>query len=141
MKKIIKYSFAIVASLFMASCVTTKTTQQFPPFDPTLQINVGVDDMEYLGETEISVEQYVYLGFIRQTVKVNGESFDSWKATTASLNGLKDINLRKATGKVLEAYPDADFYRVVSRTSEENPMFLSKHVTYKGVVKAYRLKY
>lgn len=141
MKKFIKYSFAIVASLFMASCVTTKTTQQFPPFDPTLQINVGLNDMEYLGETEISVEQYVYLGFIRQTLAVNGEAFNNWKTNTTTLNGLKDINLRKATSKVLEAYPDADFYRVVNKTTETNPMFLSKHVMYKGVVKAYRLKY
>ncbi len=125
------------------ACSITKNSSYNP--DMTM-LNLTMDDMEYLGETEISVEYRTYIGVIRVIDKVNGERYDSSNRETAVLSGGSRFSespysvLSKAAPKVLKEYPDADYVVVASQTKHTVRLFLGSEVTMKAVVKAYSLK-
>lgn len=113
--------------------------------DATYRVNTNISDYTLLGETEVSVEVRSYLGFIEVIDKVNGEVYNKTDQKIVSLEGMNqavrmDSNIERALYKVLETYPNADYYVPVSTKLEIEKLFLGKHTIETVRVKAYKLK-
>lgn len=145
MNKIKLFAIAILGVL-VTSCATTGNNSAHSDFMPNdVRLNIDMHDMEYLGEVEVSITEDIYFGCIRTIRTVNGEKYDSWKNTTrTSLAGATwghtAKGMDKATYKVLEKFPNADFFKVVRETSKTERMFGMKAVERTATIKAYRLK-
>ena len=145
MKKYIALSVAVIAAMVFTGCATSNHQSMHSSFQPDqVRLNIGVQDMECIGETEISISEDIYFGLFKSTREVNGQKYDSWNKKTTSLYGAtwghKAIGLNKATSKVVEMFPDADLYQVVRESSKVERMFGMRAVTRTALVKAYKLK-
>ena len=139
-----KYIFLTAAlTLGLASCSVTRYKSYAPS---TTQLTLQMDDLKYLGETSISVEYRTYLGFISKIDKVNGELYTGNEVKTFPVfnnSGFADAllpNLDKASYKILEEHPDADYFIVTYQKEEKHKLFLGSNVTSTAKVKAYSLK-
>ena len=98
--------------LCLVSCGTVQTNKPFAVGDVLLEMNM--DDLNFLGESEISVEYDTYLGFITKIRKVNGELYDplNTRKLTIPTQGLalSSEGMDLAAYKVLEDYPQATFF-------------------------------
>ena len=134
---------AMTLTLGLASCSVSRYKSYAPS---TTQLNIQMDDLQYLGETSISVEYRNYLGFISKIDKVNGELSTGDEVQTFPIfnnSGFADAllpNLTKASYKILEEYPDADYFIVTYQKEEKHQLFLGSNVTSTAKVKAYSLK-
>ena len=142
--KVIKY-FIIAATLVLsfASCSVTRQGAFTPG---ATQLTLQMSDLEYLGESEITVEYRRYLGFITVTDKINGEVYmkDAIKKfpilnSTTDFSGLY-CKLGRAAYKLAEEFPQADYFIVTSQTKERYQLFLGSQVSAKAKVKAYSFK-
>ncbi len=130
-------------AMVFASCSTSRIAVSSP--DVT-QLNITMDDLEYLGESEISIEYRKYLGIFRYVDLINGEVNDRQETKTLKIASdplatfhFPDI-LNRAAYKLAEEYPTADYYRVVNTQKKANRLFLGGHYEVRAKVKAYRLK-
>lgn len=128
MKKLI-YLFVGVA-LLASSCSTTK--KSIPGAALNVQVNLDMDDLDYIGEVTGTAEQrYVLkmpMGGRKYYIGVIGNGFAVDRAMN---NALYDALLTK---------PDADFILPVSVETKSTYVFLGskKKVTIKG--KAFKIK-
>lgn len=105
-----------------------------------------MDDLEYLGESELSVSYRTYIGFISVIDYINGEPYDGveHKYVRFGMQKGNDLKLygrlKRASYKLLEDFPDAEYYVVVRQTKSKTNLFLGGDVTVTAKVKAYRLK-
>ena len=147
--KSIKFSLFILGAIFVfSSCKIGQfnhkavTTTSFTP--QQVRLNLTMNDFEYLGESEIYVSEKTYLGIFTTVDSINGgrKEIHYKKFTKLQGNPVIKINrkLRQATYKVVEQYPEADYFVLVSYTKEVKRMFLGSKKTYKAVIKAYKLK-
>lgn len=142
--KLLRYLIcAIALTLGLASCSVTR----YKAFAPSsTQLNLQMDNLEYLGETTISVEYSVYMGAFVSINKVNGEDYnkDEIKFFPIYNNaGVVDNllpNLQRASFKLAEEYPSADYFIVVNQTEEKHRLFLGSQVKTTARIKAYSLK-
>ena len=141
MKKI-RYILLIITVLTLSSCGTSSKTNVFRPDD--VQLNIGMNDLMYLGQVEVSVSYRTYLGFIRTTDQVNGEPYNSFDVKKASFNknmtGLLQGPIGKATYKVINDYPEATYFQPVYKTVHKNRLFLGNEVTTTAIIRAYKFK-
>ena len=72
MKLIKSVICAVIAATCLSSCSITKHSAFSPG---TTQLTIQMSDLEYIGETEISVEYRKYLGIIDITDSINGEAY------------------------------------------------------------------
>lgn len=142
--KLIRYIIIAVALVMgLASCSVTRHSAFAPG---VTQLTLQMDDLEYLGESEISVEYRRYLGFIAITDKVNGEVYkrDGIKRFPIYINQSASDELLPKLGraayKLAEEFPQADYFIVTSQTKQRYQLFLGSHVTSKAKVKAYSFK-
>lgn len=142
--KALKYAIISVLALAASGCTVTHNRAFAPAYRVSLEVHPS--DVEYLGETEISVEYQSYLGFIRLIEKVNGEVYDRDTLNFSSFGGngldqviLSNHFLRRAAYKVFEEYPDATYYMVSREVVQRRRMFLSADVKAKATIRAYRL--
>ena len=145
MKKILYILFAMCIVGCFTSCNTMRTYNEMrtTSFTPDLvRMNVDLSDVQLLGQTTLTVQTRTYLGFIKHTDYVNGIRYDYRKVTKVSLHGTSDINLpsemQKAAYKVLEEFPEADYFVPVSSKKEVERMFLGHRTTRTVVIKAYK---
>ena len=128
------------------SCSSMRTIEKAPAgsMTPEVRLNISLNDIEYLGESTISVSTRTYFGSFKHIDKVNGEVFDRHNNTTTSLLGNLDINLHGdialAAGKVIKDYPEADYFVPVSYKDEVVNLFLGTLSTKTIVIKAYKYK-
>ncbi len=132
----------------LASCSSVQhynkaKTASFAP--DKVELFMTMSDYQYLGEVEISVDYKTYLGFITYTESVNEQPYNRYgEKQYVSLRGEKDFRigrtLRKAMYKVLEAYPNADYYVPTSSVEKVEHMTLGKKVKKTAIVKCYKLK-
>lgn len=109
-----------------------------------VRVDANINDYAQLGETTVTIESRRYLGFINKLDKVNGEDYDFRDVKVIELEGETNINLRgdikKALYKVVEEYPNADYYVPVMKKTEIERMFLGRYVKESVTLKAYILK-
>ena len=145
MKKVLLFLLPMFMMAFV-SCSSMRTLEKAPAgsMTPEVRLNISLDDIEYLGESTISVSSRTYFGCIKQIDMVNGEVFDRHNNTTTSLMGNLDIKLHGdialAAGKVIQDYPEADYFVPASYKDEVTNLFLGKLSTKTMVIKAYKYK-
>ena len=118
-------------------------------------IELGLNDIEYLGETEISYEYSRYLFIGKRLIGINGEQPDNseihyvtlpstvgWVGTlfSAPINGARN-GMNRALYKVFTDFPDADYVEVTSRSVETHQMFLGRKIKQTATVKAYKYRF
>ncbi len=138
--KFIKYIPILILVATFTSCGTLTKSKGYK-VETSLQLHM--DDLEYLGESEISCEYDTYLGFIRTLQKVNGETYVP--GNTASLNipsGVLFSNkgMRKAAAKLLTEFPTATYFQMVMETKSTDRMFLGSTTKRVAKIRAYKFK-
>jgi len=137
---------AAVAMVFaMSSCSgtyqvrTAPTASLSPDF---VRVNVDNNQIRCLGEVTVNVNSTVYLGIFRKVHTVNGENYNFRTQKTTRLVGDKAFYipwvLNRATYKVVETYPQADFYEPAYLTTEKQRMFLGCNENTTMVIRAYQ---
>ena len=138
--------FAVALVLMSAvSCGVVNRSAYKPS---TSQLNIMMSDLEYLGQTEISITYDTYLGIFSRIRKINGDDFDPGVVQRANLLGSQDAILRdrlgrklnRASYRVFEQFPDADYFIVSRQVSRKTVLILGKEVESTATVKAYRFK-
>ena len=144
MKRVFIYMAIMLVAVGASSCSVTRNRTFTPSY--SVRLDVQPSDVEFLGETEISVEYQTYLGFIRIIDRINGKPYDGKTRNFSKLGGtqfdktaLYTRSLDRAAYKVIEKFPNASYYMVAHQTVERNRMFLSSDVKVKATVRAYRL--
>lgn len=138
-----KYILCALAVLFCTACSVTRNRAYTPT---SAQLNIQMDDLEYLGQTEISVDYRTYLGFIRKIDRINGERYDGVEMRYTNINGgylsapKLYGRLDRAAFKVTEEFSRANYFVVVSQEKHKTRLFLGSEVTVKATVKAYAFK-
>ena len=132
--------------VFMSSCIGTYNTKssRTASFYPNLVwYELTSDDMELLGEMEISISYRRYLGIFRVYDKINGEDVNRRVINTVSLYGDKNVPLspilKRALYEVHIQYPDADFLIPVFETEQKETMFLGRRVEKRAKIRVYKL--
>ena len=138
----IKYLIWVLVAVVCTSCSVTRNRAYIPS---TAQLNIEMSDLEYLGQTEISVDYRTYPGFISRIDQINGEPYDRVERQHANLNGYLSApklynKLGRAASKVTEAFPDATYFIVVRQQKHKTRLFLGADVEVKATVKAYSFK-
>lgn len=145
MKKVI-FLLLPVLMVFSVSCSSLQSVQKSPAasMTPEVRLNISLNDIEYLGETTISVSSRTYFGYIKRIDKVNGVVFDRHNNTSVSLMGNVDIelqgDLKLAADKVIKEFPEADYFVPAFYKEEVYNLFLGQLSTQTMVVKAYKYK-
>ena len=128
----------------MASCGTVQTNRPFSIRDTRLRLEMTMDDLQYLGESEISVEYNTYLGFINKIQRINGEEYNPMH--TRKLNiptqglSLTGVGMKQAAYKVLEDHPEATYFQVIFKRTDKEQLFLGSVKKATAKVRAYSLK-
>jgi len=135
-------------ALFATSCTLGKFSYKTAPatsFTPQIvRLDLTMDQFEYLGETEISVTSKTYFCMFRKIESINGLPKELRNKKITVFYGNKDIPvngiMKRAAYKVIEDFPNADYYVPVSYQEEVNRMFLGNTKTIKMKIKAYKFK-
>ena len=87
-----------------------------------------------------------YLGFISVIDYLNGEPYDGVERKSVRFGMQKKVDLKlygrlqRASYKLVDDFPDAEYYVVTRQTKSKTNLFLGGDVTVTAKVKAYRLK-
>jgi len=147
MKKYIVLSI-IGITLLCTSCTLGRFSHQTAPatsFAPNIvKLELTMEQFEYLGETEISVKQRTYMGMFTKLDSINGLPKDIRNKKFTEFYGNKDIPvkgiMKRAAYKVIEDFPDADYYIPVNHQMNTFRMFMGSYKTRTMKIKAYKLK-
>lgn len=137
MNKIKSIMIIVLFALVATGCGTT-TRMKTVTAPASLQISL--DDLNYLGETEISVHYSTYFYILSSVHEVNGEVYSRGNERIVSVNGMNDHFLNKAGYKLLEEFPQADYFQVVYKEDFKNKLFLGNEIVSKARVRAYSYK-
>lgn len=138
---------SLCVMLLLASCGVqynynrVKSTSLTPD---VVRLNLDLENFELLGETKISVNYRTYLGFITSLDSINDRAYNRRAIDKVAFKGFKDFRipryLKKAAYKVIEAYPDADYYVPAYTHTSILKLFLGRSTEREMVIKAYKLK-
>ena len=140
--KLLIMCFCVVLGL--SSCSVVKHNTYTPD---RVQLNLSMDNLEYLGDTEVGVKYNQYLGCIRVIEAINGRPYDgkvvnytNCVGNTSIVKGCANAMLGRALHKVFTEFPDADYIVISSEKSSTTRLFLGSEVTVSAKVKVYKLK-
>lgn len=109
-----------------------------------VSLEMSMNDLKCVGETEISVEYHTYLGLIKQIDKVNGETYlpGNKKMLSIPQPGLnfEDKGMKLAAYKLVEQYPDAVYFQILYESQVSDRLFLGSTNKKTAKVRAYKLK-
>jgi hypothetical protein len=147
MKKNIVKLLSLIALLFLSSCSGLYHYNKVNTISLTpdhVRLNMDMENIELLGSTTISLSSRTYLGIFKTIDSVNNVKYNFREVKKVDLGRRKSISLskdlRKAAYKVIEEYPDADFYVPVYSQKQVRRLFLGKQQTKTAVIKAFKLK-
>lgn len=148
MNKIIKkLTLSLLFACVLCSCGTVTHINKKTTFAPDrVELRINVSDLQYLGESEITLSYYKYLGCIVVIDSINGEAYDPNNVKYTSIQGVNstlhfDKRVSKALYKVVEEYPNATYYQVVYNKKVIDRQFLGgAEVKQTILIKAYALK-
>lgn len=147
MKKLTWIISLLILSTVITSCSNfyTYNKKRAVSFTPDfVRLDVTVDDFEYLGQTEISVNSRTYLGFIKVLDSINNRPYNYRDIRVTDLNGSNDIQLRremrKAAYKVIDEFPEATYYVIANDYKQINRMFLGRNEVHRMEIQAFKYK-
>jgi hypothetical protein len=146
MKNIFKL---VVLSLIVTSCSVTNSHNFEDSLKSRSYVELKLDDIQYLGETEISYEYSRYLFIGTRVISINEELPDNSEKhyvelPTSVLGNIWSIfepNMKRALYKAYIEYPNADYLEITSTNVETHRMFLGRKIRKSATVKAYKYKY
>jgi hypothetical protein len=121
---------------------TVKKTRTLPllPDDVSFSIN----DLEYLGEMEISVSYSKYLGIFRVERLINDQEVSKRTVKSVILYGFSSVPLDPMLHRALYdahvKFPDADFLVPGNVIEETEKMFLGVNTRKTATIRAFKLK-
>lgn len=139
-----RYAIAlfVTAVALLCSCSVTRQSS-FAPSQTELELTM--DDLNYLGDVEISVEYSKYLGIFTRVHSINGVIYDGKVRESAYARsyiagvGLNPL-LYRALPKVYETYPKAEYLIVTGQHASNKILFLGSERVVTARVKAYSIK-
>ncbi|PTB95443.1 hypothetical protein C9994_11275 [Marivirga lumbricoides] len=147
MKKLIWIITILIVPIIFTSCGNFYTYNQKRSISLTpdfVRLNVDINDIEYLGKTEISVSSRQYIGFIKVIDSINNSPYNYQNVRVTELSGPADINLKnemkKAAYKVVDEFPEATYYVVTNDYKQINRMFLGKKEVRRMEIQAFKYK-
>jgi len=144
MKKSIKYIIGFLLSAgLLSSCGTVVHTSRKATFAPNkVELRINVSDLNYLGESELTLSYSKYLGIFSVLDSVNGTVYDPTNVKKTRIEGIRscDHRLQKALYKVVEEFPGAVYFQLVSNQKEVDRLFLGREVKQTVRVRAYSFK-
>lgn len=139
--KIAKILAFVLLLAAMTSCGSISKNRSYS-FDE-VRLELGMNDLQYMGEQEISIEYTSYLGLFKSIEKVNGEVYDPVNRKELTMPrscNFRNRNLDKAAYKLRETFPDAVYFQIVMETKDVDKLFLGSVNKETARVKAYKLK-
>ena len=109
----------------VTSCGSISKSRSYSFDDVRLEMNMN--DLQYLGEQEISIEYTSYLGIIKSVEKVNGETYNPVNKKVLTMPrscNFRNRNLDKAAYKLVETFPNAVYFQIVFETKHIDRLFL-----------------
>lgn len=148
MKNLLKIVICVAITGIFSACsigqhtyYAAKTTDLSPDI---VRLNLSLSDFEFLGEVKINVEYRTYLKGIMVYESINGEVYNRRLCRHVNFAGKSPVflsfPLRKAAYKVIETYPDADYYIPVFTNGISENLFLGSRIKEEAVFKVYKLK-
>ena len=141
----------IVLTFILSSCAVTNEHHISHGLDPDFSyVELNLDDIQYLGETEISYEYSKYLFIGTRVISINGEQPDNSEKHFVNLptSGLVQTlltffepNMKRALYKAYLEYPNANSFEITTTNVETHRMFLGRKIKKTATVKAYKYKY
>lgn len=135
------YILLALAAIGFSSCSVIKQGTYSPD---SVQLNLSMEDLQPLGEVEISVEYRTYLGFIRAIDTINGIAYDGQIINKTKLPNHLNISLDSpldhAAYLIFEKYPDAEYLIVSHTQSNKTRLFLGNEIATSAKIKAYKIK-
>ena len=146
MKNIFKL---VVLSLVLSSCAVTNSHNFGDSLRSRSYVELNLDDIQYLGETEISYEYSRYLFVGTRVISINGELPNNSEKhyvelPTSVLGNIWSIfepNMKRALYKAYLEYPNADYIEITTTNVKTYKMFLGRKIRKSANVKAYKYKY
>jgi len=140
--KLLKFLPVLVAVFLLSSC-GTKTSSV--PYKTTSALEIHMNDLQFLGESQISCEYNTYFGIIKSINKVNGQDYVPGNDVTLSIPGHNMLNfkgkgMKLASAKLLKDYPNATYFQIVLETKKTDVMFLGSTTVRTAKVRAYKFK-
>lgn len=138
--KIAKLIAAVAVLFTVTSCGSISKSRSYSFDDVRLEMNMN--DLQYLGEQEISIEYTSYLGIIKSVEKVNGETYNPVNKKVLTMPrscNFRNRNLDKAAYKLVETFPGAVYFQIVFETKHVDRLFLGSVHKECAKVKAYKL--
>lgn len=139
--KLLKYILMIAVAIAVTSCGTVSKNRSYS-FNE-VRLEMGMNDLQYLGEEEISVEYTQYLGVIKSVDKINGVAYnpvDRKELTMPRSCNFRNHMLDKAAYKLVEKFPEAVYFQIVFETKNVDKLFLGSTHKESARVRAYKLK-
>lgn len=141
MKSIKSLILIVALALAVCSCSTVRTSYYAPR---QTQLNISMDNLNYLGDVELSVQYDTYLGIFKKINEINGVPYDGKVIKSASVPysgySFKYHILNRAASIIMETYPDADYMIICNQTAESHILFLGSERMVKAKVKVYSFK-
>jgi hypothetical protein len=139
----------IVLTIVLSSCAVTNSHNFGDTLRSRSYVELKLDDIQYLGETEISYEYSRYLFIGTRLISINGEFPDNSEnhyveIPTSVLGNIRSIfepNMKRALYKAYLEYPNADYIEITTTNIETHRMFLGRKIRKSATVKAYKYKY
>jgi len=147
MKKYLNVIFLFAIAFLFASCVGQKElrkvkTMSFTP--DRNELHLSAHDFDEIGQTTISFSYSTYFGAFTTIHAINDKKYDRRNVEIVKLDGFSDLKTsgiaNLATIKVIEEFPDADFYVPVYTKKKVKKMFLGQEVHEEILITAYKLK-
>ena len=133
----IAFSF-VVATLLIFSSSCTRQFKSTPVAPVNVQVNVTMDDLEYVGEITGTATQSYLFGIL----PIGGRRFHT--GVLSQQFGLIQLPVNRGSSNAiydaLKSQTDADFVLPVSVEQTTNVMFLGNVTTYTVRAKAFKIK-
>lgn len=133
MKKILNLIVAFGAVVLVSSCTTLSKSVATSGLNT--QVNLTMDNLEYVGDVTGSATQYYALG-----IPVGGRKYYTASVGGLNLDGLLNRGFNNALYDALMQKPDADFVLPLATEEKSNVMFLGRKQMITVHAKAFKIK-
>lgn len=134
----------LISSLLFGSCSVgyySESSRNSATMSPVVYLELSVNDLEFIGEETISIFYRKYV-FFNTIDSINKAPYKRRIENKGFFNGMDDIRLSKklnlASYKVLQDYPDADYFVISSKKKNTQKMFMGKSIKEYATIKAYK---
>lgn len=146
MNRFLKYVFCALIIGIMSACSVgqySSNTIRTTDFTPGIvKLDLTMNDFEFQGEVKVEVEYRTYFNSINVYETINGEAYNRRVTRSVHFAGDRGIRLslpiQKATYKVIDIYPNADYYVPVFTDKQVERMFMGSRTKEVVTFKVYK---